>query len=217
MDAKPLDLVLFRGNGISRAIVLVEKMVSDSDTPIFSHVGIVVSRDVLPIDDLEEGILYVLESTLELHNSHDPKDVRGRRRTGVQLRKLEDIIQWYKGVVAIAKLIVVPESKGVLLSVWKEYKNGIYSGDIVSLLSAAFPCLRGVSKITYRIYTETGMILHISDFDNPYVMCSELVCIIYQRLGLIPKNIDPKNIIPMDLINARGLFPIFVGEPVYIL
>lgn len=220
MDARPLDLVFFRGSDIlSGTIVMMEKMMSKDVRP-FSHVGIIVNKDVLPIEELEDGILYVLESTVEIHHTPGtsiPKDIRGKRRTGVQIRVLMDVIHAYHGAAAIGRLKAkIEDPKPILLSFWKEYKDGGYDGDIISLLSTVFPCLRPISKTSYHLYTEVGKVIHIGDIPSSYLICSELVGIIYQRLGIIPKNIDPSTITPMDFLGGRDL-PIVVEDPTYIL
>lgn len=218
---RPLDLVFFQGQEImSKSIMVVEYMVSKNRTPLYSHVGVVVDKSVLPIPEIGDG-LYILESTLGVRypkGGDVPIDVRGKGRFGVQIRVLEDVIVGYGGSVAIGPLTVSIDkdvAREKILDIWKKYKNGRYAGDILSLLSSAFSCLRPPAQVTRHIYSKAGKIIHIGEPDVPYVMCSQLVCLLYQKLGLVPKDIKPENVMPLDFLDIRGTFPTMIGDLIH--
>lgn len=218
---KPLDLVFFQGQEImSKSIMTVESIVSKKRMSLYSHVGVVIDKTILPIPEVGEG-LYILESTLGIRypkGGDVPKDIRGKGRFGVQIRVLEEVIMGYRGSIAIGPLIV-PVDKDLArertMEIWNYYKDGRYAGDLLSLLSSAFSCLRPPARITRHIYTEAGRIIHVGEPDVPYVMCSQLVCLLYQSLGLVPKDVDPENVMPLDFLDIRGIFPSMIGDLIH--
>lgn len=220
---KALDLVFFRGREIvSKSIRVVESIVAEKKMTIYSHIGVVIDKSILPIDEIGEG-LYILESTLGVkypHGGNVPKDIRGKGRFGVQLRPLMDVIREYVGDVAIGPLLVHVDTdiaREATIEIWKKYKNGRYAGDPITLLASAFPFLHKPSIVTRHIYTDAGKIIHMGEADQPYIMCSQLVSILYKKLGLIPKNIDPEDVMPMDLLDIRNMFPVIIGDLINII
>ena len=55
-----------------------------------------------------------------------------------------------------------------------------------------------------------------------WLFCSELVAMIYKKLGLFPPNVEPKNVVPMDFIGydvdlpAGGGIPVIVEKLIYV-
>src|SRR5436309_2685398 len=92
----PFDLIAFRGGDLASDLIcfLQKHQLTCGD---FTHVGIVVTSDVLMIKDyqLEEHELYLLESTFSYFPSitHSIPDVTtGKCKFGIQLKKLKDVI-----------------------------------------------------------------------------------------------------------------------------
>jgi hypothetical protein len=119
---KPFDLIAFRGGDvISDLITKMEE--NNVGLGAFSHVGMVVTADILPyyiVDNkrvvLSPNHLYVFESTFSYNIpgiTDGPHDViTGKGKFGVQLRDLEEVIPRYitnqKTKVAWCKLLNNP-------------------------------------------------------------------------------------------------------------
>src|SRR5437868_4194060 len=115
---KPFDLIAFRGGDvISDLIAVLEKYEVGCDT--FTHVGMVVTSEILPNQNLDPNKLYILESTfgyqIPLIYDNKPDVITGKGNFGVLLRDLEEIIPWYiyndKTKVAWCKLLNNPFDK----------------------------------------------------------------------------------------------------------
>ena len=103
----PLDLVLFAGSDlISKTIRKLESI------DMVSHVGILVCSSIFPhLPQLEPNEWYVWESTSSLRLpgfENEVLDIFGKEKLGVQIRKLKDVFQIYKGKVYVGKLIHNP-------------------------------------------------------------------------------------------------------------
>jgi len=104
---EPLDLVLFSGNDLVSSTIrrLQNKKL---DVGNFSHVGVIVSSDILPnIKELQVGEWYVWESTSSLRLpgfENEVPDIFGKHKLGVQIRNLKKVIDIYNGNIYIGKL-----------------------------------------------------------------------------------------------------------------
>lgn len=96
----PLDLLFFKGEGIHSKFIqhVQDKFVGDGT---FSHVGILISKDLLPhLDFLEEDKWYVWESTISVPIPYLQTDEivnveTGEGKIGVQIRNFEDVLKDY--------------------------------------------------------------------------------------------------------------------------
>ena len=109
---QPLDLLMFRGGDFVSASIryLEEKMLGNGS---FSHVGIVVTRELMPwLKVLEYGEKYVWESTMSIPIGGFVEDVpdveSGKGRFGVQIRVLEDVVESYTNTESGALVAWVP-------------------------------------------------------------------------------------------------------------
>lgn len=105
LQLKPFDLIAFRGGDlISNMISTLEKY--KVGVGIFSHVGIVVTSDILPkyisndkVYHLDPNRRYILESTFSYNvkgfTDGPPDIIKGTGKFGVQLRDLEYVIPTY--------------------------------------------------------------------------------------------------------------------------
>lgn len=202
------DLIFFKGRELfSTMIVAAEEMANEEKVPLYSHVGVVVDKNILPIPELKDGVLYVMESTCSYEypgGGKVTKDIYGKRKFGIQIRVLDDVVKGYHGNISYGNLIHNPKIQSIL-PFWNKFKNGGY--DSISLLATIIPCLRPPSKGLIYLANDIG--IHMGEY--PFIFCSELVAILFRDIGLIPKKIDPSIVMPIDFIGARNLFPPIVN------
>ena len=188
---KPLDLALFKGRDIVSAIIStgLELGVGASD---WTHVGVLVDSTVLPLPQLKQGRLYVLESTSS--NDANPDVVSGKKDFGVQIRDFETSLRLYEGHVgfaALANVVDMETAKEVLLELWEKEKDLPYSSNLLNLVGALFSCCRGQRKLVNSIVPAGDM--------NHSKFCSQLAAEIYLAVGVF-EGVDPTNVVPMDLL-----------------
>ena len=214
-ELKPFDIILFRGGElVSDAISFVEKIfVGEGD---WTHTGMVITTDIIPIKNGVPGKLYVWESTMSGKLADGINNVEtGDGFFGVQIRDLEKVIDKYDKdgdtKVAWCRLLENPLNKKddetdeeynqrvelVKENVYKFYKdhnNTTYDYNCLNLLSAVYD--------------------KMPKWKNNTFFCSELVTAIYQVLGLIPKNIDPELMSPVEFVTSEN--PLFILPPITI-
>jgi len=220
----PLDLIFFKGADlISKTVLLAEAINSGNSS--FSHVGIVVNKELLNLDLMEPDLLYILESTVS-----DGKvlDINEKRVIGVQIRPLQEVVNSYKAEsdcsVAYVKLKHNPfitnreQTISIFRQTYKNYSNSFYNMNILHLLSSVFPCLRKPRQVFDKIvHFGLTTITNNNYFDrHRWVFCSELIAIIYLDLGII-SNINPETVIPTDFLgtDVDGL-ELALGDIIYI-
>ena len=240
----PFDLIAFRGGDIISGIIAkLENNQVGMDA--FSHVGIAVTSDILPKMNLISGRIYIFESTLSYNIPGEtdgvPDVITGSGELGVQLRDLEEIIPRYitdeKCHVAWCKLINNPYERKERESdedlkfrriniskkfskIFKRYHGRMYEMDLISLFGSIFPRVRKLRTAQDDICNLIKKFWGSNDPDSGPVgwqFCSELVANIYQAFGLISKDFDTKDVIPIDFFGCDedGL-PILVQSPVFI-
>lgn len=218
----PGDLILFKGvDFVSKSICKIETFVNGNGD--YSHVGVVVNKRFLPtIEELKEDKLYILESTCTIpHITDGVPDVRTKRvRFGVQLRDLDLVVKMYEkngGKVAWSKLKYNPflynkDIPKIMTKLINKIGYKKYDFFILDMFAAAFPKLRKARAKFEGFEYEGNLILSTLDIverstkeDIKYKMlfCSELVCMVYQEIGLIDKKLDPMNVMPSDYISNR--------------
>ncbi len=231
--ASPLDLLLFKGGDLfSTTIRFIEELTTGYGD--YSHVGIIVTKDILPnVGGLEDGKLYVWESTMShsLGGMTDgvPNVETGKGRLGAQIRDFKEVLKSYtqsEGTeVAWCKLIDNPwnpidenlsllakrrkKLAKVMMKCHRDYGNKVYELNVLSLLASVIPCLRPARDTVEWDEDEE---------DQDFVFCSELVALIYRRLGVLGKEFDPSNVVPVDFLgcDADGM-PKLVEDPITLL
>lgn len=199
----PLDLIFFKGTDFISSMVLGVQKIAENDAT-FSHVGFIVTRELLDIPELKPGILYVMESTVNYVNDR----VDGRR-IGVQIRELQTAIGSYKkdvnSEIAWCRLINNPfltdkeKTKTTFVKFYNEYIDSFYNMNILDLMSAAFPCIvRARKKLRKVLYQNEE--IYVSFFDNKWMFCSELVMEIYKRLSIVG-DINPVEYMPVEILD----------------
>jgi hypothetical protein len=203
----PLDMIFFHGGElISKIIHIMEKLTVGSGE--YTHVGCVVNDELLPDCGLEHGQWYVWESTFssKLFKSGDI-GVLGTEggHFGPQLRKLDKVVPAYLSkqgtAMALGKLrgnpwldvSMRPRIIKKFRKVFNEYNDIRYDYNPISLLGSIIKPLRT---------------------HNDKLFCSELVAVVYVKLGILPADVDPAGVIPMDFfgIDADKVVPCCVGK-----
>lgn len=224
----PLDLIFFKGDDIVGKFVSIGENIAVGNSE-FTHVGIVVTRELLDMPELIPGVSYLLESTVS-YDSSSVNILTGEVTYGVQIRKLTDVISSYRKCsgcrIAWARLMNNPffEHRDIIIQnfkkVFDKYRNSLYDFNVLDLIAAAIPCCRKRRDFFEKVIVDGSEIFHnLGIFQNTHqwVFCSELVAIIYKSLGIFDKGIDPRDVIPMDLLgfDKDGL-PRVVDTPVYL-
>lgn len=216
---KPLDLVFFKGGDyVSKLICFLEKtqmpsreiqlrqLVQDGGAAdIFSHVGIVVTAEILEHPSVETGKWYIWESTMSGPLNDGVPNILGQSYLGVQLRDLSEVIRAYdaKADTRVAMGCLTESVRSKLLmehsrslrerftEVFNDYDGIRYDANIISLCSSLCRCCRGAREIgEYLLDTED------------WLFCSELVAVVYKDLGIFPAKVNPKNVVPMDFLGC---------------
>jgi hypothetical protein len=223
-EIKPLDLLLFKGGDfVSNAIRFLEYVQLDDDwADDFSHAGLVVTKDILDDDRLEEGVLYVWESTMSGKLGQNIYNMKGKAFLGVQLRNFDVLIEAYDEPnntrIAFCPLRGNPyddvenrpQLKQKFTEIFTKYNGTRYDLNLYSLLSALYPRIRFLRpKIEKFLNTED------------WLFCSELCALVYKELDVLPSTVNEKNVLPVDFITGvdedSEIPNEFVGEPVYIV
>lgn len=237
---KPFDLIAFRGGDlVSDTIAKLEEQ--HNGDGYFTHVGIVVTSDVLDVLDSNDDNLYIFESTcsysIPLVQKGVPDILTGKGVLGVQLRKLKDVIPTYieneKTKIAWCSLKNNPyakkysESSNCLVSRRKElkkifsnffslYHGRLYEIDLFSLFSSLFSPFRIIRDIKDSAIENFMSLLGKNGDRSPsgWQFCSELVANVYLTLGIFDTSVNPKNIVPMDFFgsNSKISLPVYIKD-----
>ncbi len=187
---KTFDLLLFAGNEpISELIRTAEWAILGNGN--WSHVGVVLEGKYL-IDcvgtkskDLDEGKLYVWESTVSLTI---PDVLTGKCREGVQIRDFDLVLKEYNGKIGVSPLEKEFDEEKIretVKKIYTKYKGVSYVRNPFVLISGLCCCFRSVREET-----------HVG------VFCSEFVGEIYKELGLIATDLKTEDIVPVDFLGV---------------
>lgn len=218
---KPLDIIAFRGDDfisdlisfcqirklkILKKIKNIEKnnkknIEKNKVDTTFSHVGIVISSEIVDDPLLEHGKLYIFESTMSgrlgsnIYSVHNPN----KSFLGTQVRPLEELLFAYDkdntSYIAWCPLKNPPENmytdtfKQNFTNIYTNLNNRMYNVNPISLFGTLFSCLRK-PRDTFEDFTNT----------NKWMFCSELVTEIYKNINVLPNTIISNNVVPMDLL-----------------
>jgi hypothetical protein len=209
-EIKPLDLVFFGSHSLFPILIrFIESIIlknngSDSELKAgdFSHVGIIITTDIIKYPHMEDGKLYIFESTASGNNlkgiSDGIENINGDSYFGVQIRDLEAIINADKKTnIAFGHLqnnpiddITINDLKKNFTNIVNKYIGQKYDYNLIGLSSSLIPCIRFLRNITDKILdTELNL------------FCSELVSHIYKDLNIFPQTVKPFNVVPMDFLN----------------
>ena len=187
---RPFDLIAFRGEGI------ISDTISSAQSHIvgvgsFSHVGMVVTSDILPYFNvngekiyLDPGKIYIFESTTAYNLNGDivPDITTGLKAIGVQIRDLKEVIPRYitsdSCRVAWCKLLKNPldqignESTSNTISerfqeCFLKYQGRMYELSLIGLLSSGVPSFRKLRTLRENIYNKMYSILRYFGLVRP--------------------------------------------------
>lgn len=229
---RPFDLLLFAGEDEISAMIrflqvrkIAEKRVgagkSEEDLlaelktmGIFSHVGMVVTSEILNHPNVEPGKIYVWESTMGGRFGQNVQNIHHEDFLGVQLRNFDELFDIYdepkSTSIAVCHLENNPYDlaktetereciRFVFTNLFNRLDGARYNMNPVALASSMFPTFRAMRK------RRSG---GKSSSNNPsssvsasrWLFCSELLAVVYTELGLYPDTVIPDNVLPMDLI-----------------
>jgi hypothetical protein len=202
---QPLDLILFKGSDfVSDIIRLIEYVDLDSNwAEQYTHSALVVTKELLNDDRLEDGKLYVWESTISGKLGNGVKNIDGKSFLGVQLRLFDDVIAAYDEPnntrVSWCQLnnnpwLIEsnrPELSAKFKTIFDQYNGIRYDLNIFSLVSSFFKRIRPLRKTVEKI-------LHT----DKWLFCSELVALVYKDLAILPESVNEKNVLPVDFISG---------------
>jgi len=207
--ARPLDLFFTKPSTTFGFVVeSVQRDVFGSSIGV--HMGVIVDRTVLDLPQLVPGELYVMESTYytEYDKFIDVDVVTGTVKNGFQIVRLSDITRstiCSGGKAFIATLTNNPIDdasmreflRAQVTSFYYKYKDYGYQLNPIYMLSAVFPSF---VPIRDKYYCDR----------NNNMFCSQLVCMLYQRLHIINEWL-PNNpeVAPEVILRLPRLFDCF--------
>lgn len=200
---KPLDIILFKGPGfVSDAFrILQHKSVKNSFADNYSHVGIIVNNKILDYPNMEDDVLYIWEAVMSSPTGYNINNIDGESFFGTQLRNFDELILKYdkpmETNIAWCQLNNNPyddkdnmdELKSRFTEIFGLYNGIKYDINFFSLLASGYKILRPLRALTERIFRT-----------DRWLFCSELCANVYIALNLLPSNIDPRNVLPIDFI-----------------
>lgn len=207
---RPLDLVTFRGAGfVSDGISLVGQIKGADVGNSWTHVGILVNSDILPISVLKTDDpkrWFVWESSVsynEVPDVYENKSVKG-----VQIRDFESVCSEYAKhadtEVSVFRLDRNPwvdakndagkqdQLKRQLKELHDEYKGRPY--DFTGMSAALCCCLR-------KLRDNSGSL--VKSLHDYAVFSSELVAMVYRRLRIISEDVQVDNVSPSDFFTGK--------------
>jgi len=227
---RPFDLALFAGSdGISGLIRYLQarnlsqhKNIDVSDEEQYSHVGMIVTSEILDHPKVKEGEIYIWESTMGGRFGQNLENVDGETFLGVQLRDFDALVPAYDHPnttsLAVCHLVsnIYDQAdqqqretiKIRFTELFERLDGTLYDLNPVSLASSLFGGLRCGRK---TVQEATGT--------DKWLFCSELVATAYKEMGIFPSEINPENVIPMDFIGydtdvkTEGGVPVVVQLP----
>ena len=213
----PFDLLLFRSPGsLSILMQRISRPNKEQKDEIYwSHAGVAVDSSVLPDVGLEEGMLSVLESTLtsEALLGDEPDAVRGRGRLGVQVRRLDKVLQHYQlkknegfdvAYCNLKKAIQTsPTVVQIVQAFYNRHRDAHYQTNCVHLFAAVSPAWRRIRDS-----------LFCRSVGSDDLFCSQLVAALYIKLGVLDPSVDARDVLPHDFLghDPEGM-PIIVHKP----
>lgn len=231
---KPFDLILFSGSDMisdlikfaeKRELTLPPTVVSPTTTStetIWSHIGMVVTSDILDHPNVLPGKLYILESTASGTHGYGVPNIEGNSFIGVQLRDLDLVISAYlipeSNKIAITPIINSPlmsapknDIKTKFTTLFNEINGTPYDFNLIDLGCTVFSWCRRYHTLADRIVKS-----------GSWLFCSELITMVYKDFDILPSSIDPIDISPMgyvgwvnpDIPSTIGAIPMVTSLPV---
>jgi len=198
---RPFDAIFFKGNSAFSSVIKLfgktkKRVINQCD---FTHVGVIVTSDILLHDNILPNRKYILESIVGGIFAHNIKDINQKTFSGVQIRDLEEVISAYdidnSTQVAYGLLINNPidtipfkNIKEKFTEFYAKYYGKNYDMNPYSLASSACSCLRPC-RTSVETFCNT----------DDYYFCSEIITILYKYFGIYPESVNEKDVLPMDI------------------
>jgi hypothetical protein len=217
---RPLDIFFFNGNGLVADLVKFAEerrltpSTGEASPTTYSHVGIIVTSEILNHPRVQPGRLYLWNATMSGSSCYGVKNIDGETFFGVQLQSLDELIVAYDKPndtsIAVGYLtdevrrhvfggedpenITYKDAFKTKFTILFNELNGItYNYNPYSLLASIFPFLRPERKKVENILGT-----------SQWLFCSELVALVFKRLDIVDKTVDIQNILPMDLLGYKS-------------
>ena len=198
---KPFDAIFFKGDALLSQIIKTlcnTKIRSDKQIG-FTHVGVVITSDIITHDNILPHKKYIFESIINIKSSSSIRDINGKLFSGVQIRDLDDVVRYYdksnKTQVAYGMLLNNPIDTQPISQLKKKFNDFFvryhmksYDFNPYSLISSAYSCLRPCRDVVEAI-------CNTEDF----YFCSEIVALLYKHIGVYPNSVNEKDVLPIDI------------------
>lgn len=240
---RPLDLIVVRGDGVSKMIMKIQKRINNYD--LISHVEVAISKEYCMRALTDYPDMLTWGSTMSGDLNDKVKSIEtNEARFGVQIRSLEDLAKVYyenkNANMGVCRLINNPTEKRAdesdeqyllrqaeiakaIDTAYEKYNNKTYDANFISLLASIIPSLRPLRTASERLLAEFSEA-------NQWLFCSEFVALVYKEVGVINdltdgvadgKILDEKNVVPVDFLGAEqdkdGIMqPICEFEPIWL-
>jgi hypothetical protein len=187
-----------RNHGFGQLVDVVQRLTFGVSTGV--HMGIVVTKDCFPHPALESGMLYLMESTVDVLGLKDT--LTGKFRSGFQVRPLVDVVN------EAIKNGDTPHIASLVRNPWDDAnKRANISRRMMEVYDQ-------VKDSKYPVMNPVQLLVPIlpglTNFSRPrrdLLFCSELVCMLYQKLHVI-KHLFPTGtrVAPEVILSEPNLF-----------
>jgi len=215
-NIRPLDCIFFKGTSFySKAIIELDKItLGQSTTREWSHLGLVINKEMIPNLNVKDNDLYIWESTLSststLLSPDIVLDVESNEGVfGVQIRKLKDVIDNNLKIgvgIGWGKLINNPCYK-LPNENENNYKNRLsllkIKLNILHTKNYHRPYQTNIFRLLGSIFTKCSCCRSSCCFGKKMVFCSQFVANVYESLGILPKKYNTRLIVPQDISNPE--------------
>jgi hypothetical protein len=224
-------LVVFKGDDfISRVIQVAQNLLVEQKDQVnrrWSHVGVIVDRNVLPLPYMDPGKLYVYESVLSgtafgyqyssVQSVDHPLSKSKRYYAGPQIRPFVESVKDVTGLIAIAKLNPIQRLKidSIDIQVLRRKMLGFHaayneSGYPFTILPQIASANDGLYRLLQKFKNENGQDIGDRTVKSA-VFCSEFAAKVYQMLeidGFTKKEsgrYSPAEMISLDAFDEQTL------------
>ena len=197
LGLRDFDLVLFDGGNTGASLLIKSLEKYELGEGNFSHVGIIITSKSLPFQGLEDGKLYIFESTQSGALTDGVLNVEGHPFLGSQVRDFDQVLKSYDNSadthIAVRKLVNNPldtmdinNVRIIMAYLYGKFNHKRYQIFVAQLFEAMFPRLR---------------IFRNKRIEERFVFCSELVAYIYKGFGLLSVECNCGDVVPQDFIS----------------
>jgi hypothetical protein len=215
---KPLDLILFKGTEfVSKSLIKIMKTrikhVDNKEIDDFSHVGMIITKELIDLPELVSGKLYIFEAIYSGKMTDGVKNIYNKSFFGTQIRDF-DAVMLNNDKHSNVQIAVVPIKNNPLYGpdaekvkrrfkvAFEKYNNARFEGNVFSMLGALYPKFRCIRNFTEEVFER-----------KRWMFCSELCAQVYKDIGVLKEDAEPRNVVPLDFIGfdqdgdiTKGIF-----------